>query len=580
MENDVRKWYETWLKGDFIDEDTRGELMALEGNPGEIEDRFYQHLEFGTGGMRGILGAGTNRINRYTLGRATQGIAAYIKAIGPKAQERGMVIAYDSRRQSQELSRWVASVFNANGVTTYLYPTLVPTPMLSFGVRALGAIGGVMITASHNPAQYNGYKVYWEDGAQIASELAEAIMAKINEIQDFKEIRGLDAQGIESHPLFHYVEPWVEDAYYQAVKGQALRPELIKTKGDTITIVYTPLHGTGNVPVRRVLDEMGFTRVLVVPEQELPDPNFSTVTYPNPEEEAAFVLAKAYGAEQGGDLLIATDPDCDRVGIAVRDEGGTYHLLNGNQVGALLVDYLLSSLKERHALPVNGVIVKTIVTSEMGRVLAEAYGVKVINTLTGFKYIGEKIKAMEATGEQTYLFGYEESYGYLTGTYARDKDGVSATLLICEMALYHRQRGISLLQRLHELYEQYGYFNEELKSYTLEGLQGLEQIKTMMKTLRDTAPREIGGRRVLAIEDYQAGLVMDPTQGTSRPLTLPKSNVLKYILEGEAWLCLRPSGTEPKLKLYCGLKGSSMVAAKEATKQLIAALEALMKRNG
>ncbi|AOY75629.1 phospho-sugar mutase [Clostridium formicaceticum] len=546
MDLQTIKNYETWLFDPYFDDKTREELKEIMGKEKEIEDRFYRDLEFGTGGLRGVIGAGTNRINKYTIRKATQGLANYIKAQGEEAIDRGVVIAYDSRHMSKEFTEEAALVLAANDIKAYVFEDLRPTPELSFAVRYLKAIAGIVITASHNPPEYNGYKVYWEDGAQVATRLAEEITKEIQQIHDLYKVIPMNKEEAQRAKLFQYIGEEVDDAYIKSVKNQSLRGEMIRKVAKDFKIVFTPLHGTGNLPIRRVLKEIGFEKVLVVPDQALPDPNFSTVAYPNPEEEAAFQLAIGLAKQEDAHLIIGTDPDCDRVGAVVKNKEGKYSILTGNQVGALLVEYILSTLKEKQGIPANAVIVKTIVTSEMGAVIAKQHGVDVVNTLTGFKYIGEKIKEFEETGEKTFLFGYEESYGYLAGTYARDKDAVVASMLISEMAAFYYAKGMTLYEGLMALYKKYGYYLEDLKSITLKGKEGMEKIQNTLEIFRSNPPIEIGGYKVALVEDYL------------NQNKLPKSNVLKFILEDNAWVCLRPSGTEPKLKIYCGVAEDSL----------------------
>ena len=554
------KNYETWLFDPYFDEDTRAELQGIKGNIKEIEERFYKDLEFGTGGMRGIIGAGTNRINKYTIRKATQGLANYIKGQGDKECDRGVVIAYDSRHKSREFCQEAALVLVANGIKAYVFKDLRSTPELSFAVRYLGAVAGIVITASHNPPQYNGYKLYWEDGAQIATKRAKDIIKEIGEIHDFYKCLYIDRDKALKMGLLKYLEDDLDNAYKKAVISQSLRKDFIREVGNEFKIVFTPLHGTGNRPVRQVLEEIGFKHVMVVAQQELPDPNFSTVSYPNPEEKAAFKLAIELAEKEKVDLIIGTDPDCDRVGAVIKDNKGDYMALNGNQIGALLVNYVLSTMEEQKTLPEDGIIIKTIVTSEMGAVIAKKYGVETGNTLTGFKYIGEKIREYEKTQEKSFIFGYEESYGYLLGTYVRDKDAVVTSMLICEMAAYYHSRGSSLYDVLMQLYEEYGYYMEDLESITLEGKEGVEKIQAIMESFRDHPPCIIGDYNVEIVEDY---LKQD---------ILPKENVLKFLLDREAWVALRPSGTEPKLKIYCGVAEKTLNKSRIATKSLIASI--------
>lgn len=557
MDLQTMKNYETWLFDPYFDDITRQELKEIRGNEKEIEDRFYKDLEFGTGGLRGIIGAGTNRMNKYTVRKATQGLANYIKRKGTEAMGKGVVIAYDSRHMSKEFSEEAALVLAANDIKAYVFEDLRPTPELSFAVRYLKAIAGIVITASHNPPAYNGYKVYGEDGAQVATKLAKDIMEEIQGIHDFYKSVSMDKEEALRGGLLQYIGEEIDNAYKEAVIGQSLRRKEIQQVGDEVKIVFTPLHGTGNIPIRGVLEEIGFKRVLVVPEQELPDPDFSTVSYPNPEEKAAFQLAIDLAKKEDAHLIIGTDPDCDRVGAVVKNNEGEYVVLTGNQTGALLVDYILSAMKEQNRIPANAAVIKTIVTSEMGATIAKSFGVDVFNTLTGFKYIGEKIKEYEETNEKTFIFGYEESYGYLSGTYARDKDAVVAAMLICEMAAYYFKKGMSLYEGLIELYEKYGYHLEDLKSITLAGKEGMEKIQNTMNAFRENSPAEIGGYQVKVVEDY---LKQDK---------LPKENVLKFLLEKNTWVALRPSGTEPKLKIYCGVVENSLEKCRNKVDSLI-----------
>ena len=556
--------YNNWLNEPYFDEATKQELWEIKGNKEEIEERFYKELEFGTAGLRGVIGAGTNRINKYIIRKTAQGLANYIKTKGREAKERGVVIAYDCRRMSREFAEESARVFTGNGIKTYLFNDLRSTPELSFAIRYLNCISGVVVTASHNPPEYNGYKVYWEDGAQIATDRAGAITDSIASIDDFGSIEILDKEEAQHRGLLVYLDEKIDNAYIEEVKKQSLRGDIVKKITDDFRIVFTPLHGTGNIPVRRVLKEIGFNNVFVVPEQELPDSEFSTVEYPNPEDKKAFKLAIELAKEKDAHLIIGTDPDCDRVGAIVKDKDEEYIILTGNQIGALLVNYILGTLDEKNRLPQNGVIIKTIVTSEMGANIAKGYNIETINTLTGFKYIGEKIKQFEETGEKTFLFGYEESYGYLAGTHARDKDAVVGSMLICEMAAYYHSMGMNLYDAMMHLYDKYGYFLEDLKSITLEGKDGLEKMQGIMEHFRTDILKTIGDKKVLYMEDYesQKRIRLD-NSSDAEEIKLPRSNVIKFILEDEGWVCLRPSGTEPKLKIYGGFRGDTMDKSKE-----------------
>ena len=572
---DYRKKYQQWIESSYIDDATKEELKSIAGNVKEIEDRFYKDLEFGTGGLRGVIGAGSNRINKYTVRKATQGLANYINKQGKAAAEAGVVIAYDSRRMSSEFAKETALVLNANGIKSYLYSELQPTPILSFSVRELNATAGVVITASHNPPQYNGYKVYWSDGGQIPPERAEEIIKEINAVDSFDKIVTMDQKEAEDKGLLCWIGEEVLKKYIDRVKGLCVNPQLIKEWGKDLKIIYTPLHGSGNKPVRRVLKEVGFEQVTVVPEQEMPDPNFSTVSYPNPEEKEAFNLAIEMAKRDGADIIIGTDPDCDRVGAVVKNREGDYIVLTGNQVGSLLVDYILGAKKQKGDLPQNGVIIKTIVTSEMGREIAKSYGIETIDTLTGFKFIGEKINEFEKTGEHSFIFGYEESYGYLAGDFVRDKDAVIASLLVCEMAAYYKSRGMSLYEGLVELWEKYGYYNEVLRSINMEGKEGMERIKAIMDELRSNPPKQLNDVKVARIEDYLESKAYNLSEDKTEDIVLPVSNVLRYILADGSWFCVRPSGTEPKIKLYFSVIGKDM---KDGQKKMDGLIDSVMKR--
>lgn len=558
----VQTEYQLWLQDPAVDAETKKELLAIREDAKEIEDRFYKDLEFGTGGLRGVIGAGTNRINVYTVGRASQGLAQYVNGTGVTSPS--VVLAYDSRHMSPEFALEAALVFAGNGIKAYLFKTLHATPELSFAVRYLGAAAGVVVTASHNPPEYNGYKVYGADGGQLVPEFAEQVIAHVQSINSFDKVKKLSQQEAETGGLLSWLGEDVDQAYIQAVTAISQNPEVIKEISDDFRIVFTPLHGAGNIPVREVLKSVGFGQVRVVAEQELPDAQFSTVKSPNPEEREAFTLAIAQAKDWDADIIIGTDPDADRMGAVVKDPNGEYVVLTGNQSGAIIVNYLLSSMKERGTLPANGVIIKTIVTSEMGAVIANHYGIPTLNTLTGFKYIGEKMSQFEQNGEHTFLFGYEESYGYLAGSYARDKDAVIASMLIAEAAAYYKKQGKTLYEVLQELYESFGTFLEKLESRTLKGKDGVEQIGRMMEAWRTNPPAEIGGTRVSVMEDYAKGI-----HG------LPRENVLKFKLEDGSWFCLRPSGTEPKIKFYFAVQGSS---GPEAAQQLDGIIQYVLSR--
>ncbi|HGS8985954.1 TPA: phospho-sugar mutase [Clostridioides difficile] len=540
---DYKNNYEMWLNSPYFDEQTKNELLSIKDDEKEIQDRFYKNLEFGTGGLRGIIGAGTNRINIYTVRRATLGVLNYImKTQGEEGKQKGIVIAHDSRYMSREFCIEVAKTLSAYGVKAYIFEELKPTPELSFAVRYLKCAMGIVITASHNPKEYNGYKVYDSDGGQICIDMAKDIIAEVNKIDDYSTIKSIDFEEALSKNLITILDNEVDDEFIKAVKKQVLRQNIIDEYGKKLKIIYTPIHGTGNKPVRKVLNECGFENVMVVKEQELPDSNFSTVKYPNPEEKSVFNIAIEMAKNNGTDLIIGTDPDCDRVGIVVKDSSGEYVVLNGNQVGSLLVRYILESLVEENKLPKNNpTIIKTIVTSELGAKIAKAYNVDCLNTLTGFKFIGEKIKAFEESNDRSFIMGYEESYGYLIGTHARDKDGVVSSLMICEMAAYYSSKGMNLYEALIDTYNKFGYYKEDLKSVTLKGIDGIKKIKEMMLYFRSVKIDNVADVKVDKILDYKDGVD-----------DLPKSDVLKFLLEDGSWIAIRPSGTEPKIKFYFG----------------------------
>ncbi|MFZ5968935.1 MAG: phospho-sugar mutase [Bacillota bacterium] len=553
-----KKRYEEWLNNPYFDERTKAELQFIENDEKEIEDRFYRDLEFGTGGLRGVIGAGTNRMNKYTVRRATQGFADYLLSEVKDAKNKGVVIAYDSRHRSPEFAEEAALVLSGNGIRVYVFESLRTTPELSFAVRHLGCAGGIVLTASHNPPEYNGYKVYGEDGGQLVPDDAEKVIAEVLKIEDYSKVNYMERSKAVEEGLLHMIGEGVDRIYIDKVKSLALRTDLVKEIGQDFKIVFTPLHGTGNMPVRRVLKEIGFDQVFVVPEQEQPDPNFTTVKSPNPEEAAAFELALKQAEEVGADVILGTDPDCDRVGVVVKNREGKYEVLTGNQTGALLVDYVLGAMKEKGTLPADGVVIKTIVTSEMGAVIAKSYGMEVMDTLTGFKFIGEKIKEFEQTGDKTFLFGYEESYGYLAGTFVRDKDAVVASMLICEMAAYYKSKGMTVYDGLISLYEKHGFFKEGLKSITLKGKDGMEKIEGILNNLRTEIPGSISGIRVKILRDYDVKKERDILTAEEKDITLPKSNVLHFTLEDGSWFCVRPSGTEPKVKFYFSVVGNSL----------------------
>lgn len=560
------KWqaeYERWNDFAELDEELKQQLEEMKQDSKKIEDSFYKNLEFGTGGMRGELGAGTNRLNVYTVRKATEGLARFIEKQGDEAKARGVVVAYDSRHKSPEFAMEVAATLGAHGIKTYVFESLRPTPELSFAVRYLHTYSGIVLTASHNPPEYNGYKVYGEDGGQLPPKEADELISYVNAVSDELVVEVADTEELKQNGLLEIIGHDVDDAYLEQLKTVIINKKLVETRGKELKVVFTPLHGTSNIPTRRGLEAVGFKNVTVVKEQEQPDPNFSTVKSPNPEEHAAFELAIRYGEEVGADVLIATDPDADRLGVATRNHAGEYQVLTGNQTGALMLDYLLSQKKEKGILPANGVILKTIVTSELGRTIAKAYGLDTIDTLTGFKFIGEKIKQYEESGKYEFQFGYEESYGYLIRPFCRDKDAVQSVLFACEVAAYYKAQGKTLYDGLIEVFEKYGYFREGLVSLTLKGKDGAEQIQKMMTSFRENRPVEAAGLKVTIAEDYKASVRTKVVEEATEEIRLPKSNVLKYYLEDGSWFCLRPSGTEPKIKFYFGVQGDSLQHSEE-----------------
>ena len=560
--------YKRWKNFAGLDHELRLQLEELESDEKQLEDSFYKYPEFGTGGMRGEIGPGTNRMNIYTIRKTAEGLARYIEMHGEEAKQRGVVIAYDSRHKSADFALETVKTLGAHGIQTYLFESLRATPQLSFAIRYLHAFSGVVITASHNPKEYNGFKVYGPDGAQLSSEAADQITEKVNEVADELLVEVADEEELREQGLLVMIGEKVDQAYLEQLKKLTLNVEVIQEVADDFRIVYTPLHGTGNIPVRKGLEAIGFKHVEVVKEQELPDPEFSTVTAPNPEEHAAFELAIQYGEKHDADILLATDPDSDRVGVAVRNSDGNYRVLTGNQVGALLLHYLIQEHKKQGTLKDNATVIKTIVTSEMGRDIAAAYGLETIDTLTGFKYISEWIQSFEETGSRSFLIGYEESYGYLIADFVRDKDAIQTCLLIAEVAAYYKSRGKTLYEGLMELYETYGYYNEDLVSLTLKGKDGLEQMAAILSDFRNDPPKEFHGRNVLVIEDYQSRVRTFTDSGDKEDITLPQSNMLKYKLENDAWVCIRPSGTEPKIKFYFGVKENTLEESKEVLEGL------------
>ncbi len=576
---DFKKTYEEWLANPYFDAATKAELESIKDNENEIKERFYADLEFGTAGLRGIIGAGTNRMNIYTVRKATQGLANYICKEGKQA--KGVAIAFDSRRMSPEFADEAALCLAANGIKAYVFESLRPTPELSYAVRKLGCIAGINITASHNPPEYNGYKVYWEDGAQITPPHDTGIMSEVKAVTDYNTVKTMLKDGAQKAGLYETIGAAIDDSYIEELKTQVRHPEIIKEVQKDITIVYTPLHGTGNIPARRVLKELGFENVFVVPEQELPDGEFPTVSYPNPEAEEAFALALKLAKEKDADLVLATDPDADRLGVYVKDaKSGEYITLTGNMSGCLLAEYEISQIKELKGLPADGALIKTIVTTNMADAIAKYYNVKLIEVLTGFKYIGQQILGFEQKGEGTYLFGFEESYGCLIGTHARDKDAIVATMALCEAAAYYKTKGKTLWDAMIDMYERYGYYKDEVKSITLKGIEGLQKIQDIMNTLRENTPSEIGGYKVLSARDYKKDTIKNMETGEVTTTGLPSSNVLYYDLSDSAWLCVRPSGTEPKIKFYYGVKGNSLedAAAKSEAlgSQVVEKINAMM----
>lgn len=571
MDENVKKNYEYWCTSPIFDDATKSELKSLEGNEDEIFDRFYRELEFGTGGMRGVIGAGTNRMNFYTVGKATQGLANFINKQGAAA--KGVAIAFDSRRMSPEFADTAACVLAANGIKAYIFDSLRPTPELSFALRTLGCTAGIVVTASHNPPEYNGYKVYWEDGAQITAPKDAQIIGEVNAIKDYAEIKKMTTEEAKAAGLYEVIGKEIDDKYMEALKKLVLHPEAIKQMASSLKIVYTPLHGTGNVPVRRVLKELGFEQVTVVPEQELPDGNFPTVSYPNPEDKKAFALALDLAKKVDADLVLATDPDADRLGVYAKDtKTGEYKVFTGNMSGMLICEYEMSQKKALGILPDNGALVTTIVSSNMAQAVAKEYGMKFIECLTGFKYIGEQIKFFEQTGSNEYVFGFEESYGCLVGTHARDKDAVVAVMALCEAAAYYKTQGITLWDQMLNIYNKYGYYKEDLFTMTFKGADGAKKMQDMMDAYRKNTPKQVGAYKVLRLRDYKNDVITDLATGETVPTGLPKSNVLYFELENDAWFCVRPSGTEPKIKFYAGIKGTSL---EDSAKKLDELMEAI-----
>lgn len=562
-----------WLNDEYFDEDTKKELLAIRNDEKEIEDRFYKELEFGTGGLRGVIGAGTNRMNIYTVRKATQGLANYILKQGGK--EKGVAIAYDSRRKSPEFADEAALCLAANGIKAYVFDALRPTPELSFALRQLGCISGIVITASHNPPEYNGYKAYWEDGAQVTAPKDKEIITEVKNVTDYHDVKTMDKEEAIKAGLYQVIGAEIDDAYMIELKKQIIHPEIIKEMADDIKIVYSPFHGTGNVPVRRILSELGFKHVYVVPEQELPDPDFTTLDYPNPEDPKAFTLALKLAKEKNADIVLATDPDADRLGIYALDtKSGEYVPFTGNMSGMLIAEYILRERTATATMPANPALVTTIVTTNMAKAISDDYNVKCIEVLTGFKYIGEQIKWFEQSGSNNYVFGLEESYGCLAGTHARDKDAVVAVMCLCEMAAWCKKHGKTVWDQMLALYEKYGYFKETQYTITLKGIEGSKQIAAIMDKLRSDLPKEFGELKVVEVRDYDRNKIVNMESGEERETGLPQSNVIYFDLTNDSWCCARPSGTEPKLKFYMGVKGSSLEDAQEKVEKLTEALKA------
>ena len=570
-----REQYDFWLKDAYFDEATKEELRSIAENEGEIEDRFYKELEFGTGGLRGVIGAGTNRMNIYTVRKATQGLANYIIKQG--GRDRGVAIAYDSRRMSHEFADEAALCLCANGIKAYVFDALRPTPELSFALRTLHCISGIVITASHNPPEYNGYKAYWEDGAQVTAPRDKEIITEVKNVTDYHEVKTMDKKEAMDKGLYQVIGKEIDDAYMAELKKQIIHPEIIKEVADEIKIVYTPFHGTGNVPVRRILSELGFKHVYVVPEQELPDPDFTTLEYPNPEDPKAFTLALKLAKEKNADIVLATDPDADRLGIyALDSKTGEYMPFTGNMSGMLIAEYILRERTATHTMPENPALVTTIVTTNMAGAIARDYGLRFVEVLTGFKYIGEQIKLFEQTGSNNYVFGLEESYGCLAGTHARDKDAVVAVMCLCEVAAWCKKMGITVWDQMLRLYEKYGYYKETQYAMTLKGIDGAAQIQAIMDKLRSNPPKNFGDLKVKEFRDYEKDTVLDLETGETKPTGLPKSNVLYFDLTNDSWCCARPSGTEPKIKFYMGVKGTSLEDAQARLEKLTEDLKAYL----
>ena len=571
----VKEQYEFWLSDSYFDDATKAELKAIASDDNEINERFYKNLEFGTGGLRGIIGAGTNRMNVYTVRKATQGLANYIIKQG--AQSKGVAIAYDSRRMSPEFADEAALCLAANGIKAYVFETLRPTPELSFAVRELGCTAGIVVTASHNPPEYNGYKVYWEDGAQVTAPRDKDIITEVNNVANFSDAKTMAKEDAMKAGLYNVIGKEIDDRYMEELKKQIIHPEIIKEVAGDIKIVYSPFHGTGNIPVRRILKELGFKNVYVVPEQELPDPDFTTLEYPNPEDPKAFTLALKLAREVKADVVLATDPDADRLGIYSYDtKTDDYVPFTGNMSGMLIAEYILKERTKLGTMPANPALVKTIVTTNMADPIAEKYNVKLVEVLTGFKYIGEQIKWFIERGTNNYVFGLEESYGCLAGTHARDKDAVVAVMCLCEVAAWCKKNGVTLWDRMLDIYKEFGYYKEDLYTITLKGMDGSQKIQEMMEKLRQNPPKELGAWKVLSFRDYDKDVITDMATGAKKPTGLPKSNVLYFDLTDNAWCCARPSGTEPKIKFYIGVKGNSLEDSAKKVEELKNNLKAIL----
>lgn len=568
--------YKKWCESPEFDEETKKELLEIKDDEKEIEDRFYQELEFGTAGLRGVIGAGTNRMNKYTVGKATQGLANYIIEQG--TQEKGVAISYDSRRMSKEFSLQTALILNANGIKTYLFENLIPVPELSFSVRNLGCTAGIMITASHNPPKYNGYKVYWDDGSQIVAPRDKEIIEKVRAVEKYSEIKETTREEAENSGLFNIIGKEMDDKYLEVLKSKVLNPEIVKEQGKTLKVVYTPLHGTGNTVVERLLEEIGLENVYVVPEQKEPDGNFPTVSYPNPEDKKAFKLALELAEQKNADVVLATDPDADRLGIFAKDtKTGKYMEYTGNMSALLIAEYRISQMHEKGILPKDGMFITTIVSSELAKAISKNYNLECIEVLTGFKNIGAIMKKADENKDRTYVFGFEESYGCLIGDYARDKDGIAAVMALCEAACYYKDKGKTLWDAMNDIYEKYGYYKETQVSIVMEGSEGAKKIKDMMTNMRNTPVDKIGNYKVLTFKDIKKDIVKNMKTGEVSKTGLPESNVLYYELENDNWCCVRPSGTEPKIKLYMGVKGTNHEDASEKLEALKQAMTSIVK---